>query len=133
MRDGFTLHPKDEEFLRAVKVVIEEPLPDHLAAVMAVGGFIPPAALMEHSAALNLYLEIMTAAMRQMVAHDPEAAPAITKWRIEWRYSWRMVAQAFNDTFGSPWSPPWNQLGGIAACRAAAEKVGADMMEPPWN
>ncbi|MCJ7527472.1 MAG: hypothetical protein MUO37_05080 [Methyloceanibacter sp.] len=133
LRDGFTLHPKDEEVLRAANVIAEAPLPKDMAAILKVGGFMTPPGLEEHSAALTLYLEIMTAAMQQMVTHDSRIAPAITKWRIEWRYSWRMVAQALNDTFGSPWSPPWNQLGGIAACRAAAEKAGADMMEPPWN
>jgi hypothetical protein len=71
--------------------------------------------------------------MRQIVAHNPEAAPAITRWRIELRYSWRLVAQAVSYNIGAPWTPPWNQIGGIAACMAAAEKAQSDAMEPPWN
>lgn len=133
LRDGFTLHPKDREVLAAAKTIAEAPLPQDMAAILKVGGFMTPPGLEEHSVALTLYLEIMTSAMRQMVAHDPDAAPAITTWRIEKRYSWRMVAQAVHDAIGAPWSPPWNQLGGIAACRAAAEKAGANPMEPPWN
>jgi len=133
MRDGFTLHPKDKEVLAVTKAAAEAPLPEHLRAVLKMGAFLPPPGLEEHAAALTLYLEIMTSAMRQIVAHDPNAATAIKHWRIDMRYSWRMVAQALSNTMGAPWSPPWNQIGGIAACRAAAEKADSNPMEPPWN
>jgi hypothetical protein len=133
LRDGFVLHPKDREALAAGKVIAAEPLPEHLAAAREVGAFITPPGLEEHSAALNLYFEIMHGMMALVVRTEPAVAAWVADLRLQKRYSWRMVAQAMHDTHGAPWQPEWNELGGMALCRAVAEKQEQDFMEPPWN
>jgi len=133
LKDGFVLHPKDEESLALIKEAAASPLPQDMQKVMKQGGFITPASLEEHGSALNLYFEIMHGLMWQLIHIDPEMAGWAKDLRVGKRYSWRMVAQAFTDKSGAPWDPAWNQIGGMALCRAAAEKLEEKWDEPPWN
>lgn len=133
LKDGFTLHPKDEEALLAIKSAAQSPLPDDMAAARAVGAFLTPPGLEEHAAALNLYFQIMSGIMRKVATEAPEVLQWVRELRLQKRYSWRMIAQAVSDRHGAPWMPPWNQVGGMAVCKAAAEATGDDFMEPPWN
>lgn len=75
------------------------------------------------------------------------AAPAFVDWggshwirelRERERLTWRSIARLCTDAwaFGvnaHPWTPLNNQLGGMAICQVAAERLGEDFRQPPWN
>ncbi len=60
-------------------------------------------------------------------------AELIRLWRADEGYSWRSVAAAAHREFGGDWQPDSNQLWGQELCRAAANILGEDPEEAPWN
>ena len=51
--------------------------------------------------------------------------------RCELRYTYRAIATASADIADGDWQG--NQLAGMAMCERAAEKLGEDSNEEPWN
>ncbi|MET7437042.1 MULTISPECIES: hypothetical protein [unclassified Streptomyces] len=60
-----------------------------------------------------------------------EMAVQIRGWRVDDDYSWRAVAQAASELWGS--GHGGNQLHGRHLCAAAAEVLGEDPHQEPWN
>ncbi|MFG3101635.1 hypothetical protein ACGFZL_14100 [Streptomyces sp. NPDC048182] len=60
-----------------------------------------------------------------------EMACRIRRWRRDEDHSWRAVAQAASAAWGPAWGS--NQLHGRALCTAAAQLLGEDPDEEPWN
>lgn len=135
LRDGFVLHPKDEEILAATKALGERPLDAEMQAVVEQGGFMPAPAIQETAIANTFYYEVMITFLMGIVQMEPDLVKIVTEWRVEARYSWRMIAQRVSDRMGGhvPWTPPWNQMAGMAACTVAAAAAQADPNEAPWN
>jgi len=53
--------------------------------------------------------------------------------RVEKRCSWRAVAEVCHNLGWGKWSPPSNQILGMALCWRAAQLLGEDCGEEPWN
>jgi hypothetical protein len=64
-----------------------------------------------------------------------ERAVEIRRLRVDEGYSWRAVAAATHEAWGSDatWTPFSNQLAGMALCKIAAERLGENAGEAPWN
>ena len=61
----------------------------------------------------------------------PERAAQVRKWRVEDGGTWRWVAGQASAAWGTDWGT--NQLAGMCLCRAAADMLGEDANEAPWN
>ena len=68
---------------------------------------------------------------RQYIEVNREAAEVIRQLRVEKEYSWRAVARFCSKVWRAPWGG--NQLAGMVICKKAAEMLGEDYMEIPWN
>ena len=68
---------------------------------------------------------------REHIGLDREAAKMIRQLRFEEDYSWRAIARFCSDMWRGPWGS--NQLAGIVICKKAAELLGENFMEAPWN
>ena len=53
--------------------------------------------------------------------------------RVEKKCSWRAVAEVCHNLGWGKWSPPSNQIMGMALCERAAQLLGEDYGEEPWN
>lgn len=63
-----------------------------------------------------------------------ERALQVREWRCGGEGgTWRWVAEQAHAAWGGDWSPPSNQLAGQALCLAAADLLGEDGNEEPWN
>jgi hypothetical protein len=67
-------------------------------------------------------------------------ARQIRMWRVDGHCTWRTVARRayaasrlFGITRGAWWSPPSNELAGMSLCKRAAELLGENYREDPWN
>lgn len=64
---------------------------------------------------------------------------ALTKEQVEFikdlrcdkNYTWRAVASACHREFDGDWNS--NQIAGMDLCKLAANILGENYMEPPWN
>ena len=65
----------------------------------------------------------------------PERARRIRELRVDIGCTWRAVAaHSFEDwADDANWSPESNQLAGMALCKSAAEMLGENGEEEPWN
>jgi hypothetical protein len=63
-----------------------------------------------------------------------EQAKQVRVWRVESGGSWRWVASKAYYVWDEPeWLVEGNQLYGIALCEVAAELLGEDAYQEPWN
>jgi hypothetical protein len=60
-----------------------------------------------------------------------EMAAQIRTWRVDEDRSWRAVAEAASDQWGSGCGS--NQLYGEDLCTVAAQVLGEDARQTPWN
>jgi outer membrane protein assembly factor BamD (BamD/ComL family) len=60
-----------------------------------------------------------------------EMAVQIRTWRVDEDFSWRAVAQAASELWGSAYGS--NQLYGEDLCAAAAQVLGENPFQEPWN
>ena len=62
-------------------------------------------------------------------------ATQIRHWRIEGHMTWRSVARAtyLEGWFSREWEPPSNQLMGMTLVQKAAQLLGENFREAPWN
>ncbi len=51
--------------------------------------------------------------------------------RVQKGYSWRAIARHCSRAWKAPWGG--NQLAGIVICDKAANALGEDFLQPPWN
>lgn len=64
---------------------------------------------------------------------DTEKARFVRIMRCEKRCSWRAVAASCAEEWDADWFPPNNQIVGMALCERAAEVLGEDPGQLPWN
>jgi hypothetical protein len=77
-------------------------------------------------------LEILRAEFRRHLTI--ERAQQVRAWRCDQDFSWRSVAAAADDAWGLPdWLEGGNQIHGAVLCEVAAELLGEDPGEEPWN
>ncbi|MBA7553571.1 hypothetical protein ES705_46164 [subsurface metagenome] len=62
-----------------------------------------------------------------------EQAKVVRRLRVDKGYSWRAVAEACYELGWGKWSPPSNQIMGMALCERAAQLLGENYEEIPWN
>lgn len=62
-----------------------------------------------------------------------ERAKEVRELRCKKKHSWRAVALECHQQWEGSWGPPSNQIMGIELCAAAAEMLGEDRNELPWN
>jgi len=67
------------------------------------------------------------------VLTDKDRALTVRRWRTTGGCTWRAVAERAHARWDGAWSPPSNQLAGAALCTVAAEMLGEDPSEEPWN
>lgn len=60
-------------------------------------------------------------------------ARTVRELRCDLRYSWRALAAECHRRWDGAWDPPSNQLMGMALCERAAQILGEDAHELPWN
>ncbi|MEU6070134.1 MULTISPECIES: hypothetical protein [Streptomyces] len=60
-----------------------------------------------------------------------EMAVQIRTWRVDEDFSWRAVAQAASELWGSEYGS--NQIYGEDLCAAAAQVLGENPYQKPWN
>jgi hypothetical protein len=65
------------------------------------------------------------------VEMDRELARLVRVWRVDEEQSWREIAVRVTDYLNLPRSD--NQLAGRALCSRAAQLLGEDPSEEPWN
>lgn len=70
-------------------------------------------------------------AFREHIEVTRETANLVRKLRVERDFSWRATARSCSKLWGAPWGG--NQLAGMVICQKAAESLGEDFMQPPWN
>lgn len=71
----------------------------------------------------------------------PDIAGQIRAWRVDEHYSWRSIARAAYMLVRKEkawrifqqWEPPSNQMIGISLCSRAAELLGENYRQLPWN
>ncbi|MFX1537495.1 MAG: hypothetical protein ACFFDI_25080 [Promethearchaeota archaeon] len=68
---------------------------------------------------------------RQKIEVNQQGACLIRYLRVKESFSWRSIARYISDILEAPWGS--NQLAGMVLCEKAAELLGEDFMEPPWN
>ena len=62
-----------------------------------------------------------------------EQARRIKHWRVDEGFTWRAIAATAYCEFDGDWHPDSNQLWGMELCTAAAELLGENPNEDPWN
>jgi len=69
--------------------------------------------------------------LKHIIIGDTTSALLVRQLRVQEEYSWRAVARAVGIAFGGDWGS--NQLAGVVICKKAAELLGENFLEPPWN
>lgn len=64
---------------------------------------------------------------------EPWQARIVRVLRVEENCSWRAIAEVCHKLGWGKWSPPSNQIMGMALAERAAQLLGENYMEPPWN
>lgn len=62
---------------------------------------------------------------------DVTAALVVRHLRVEEQYSWRAIARHYSEILNAPWGS--NQFAGLVICEQAAQLLGEDFMEAPWD
>ena len=68
---------------------------------------------------------------RQKLEVNEIGAKLIRYLRVDKEYSWRAIARHCSRYLKAPFEG--NQLAGMVICEKAAELLGENFMEPPWN
>lgn len=67
----------------------------------------------------------------QHIAVNREGARLIRQLRVEKDCSWRAVARFCSLLWCAPWGG--NQIAGMVICEKAAQLLGENFLQPPWN
>ncbi|MDP2730592.1 MAG: hypothetical protein Q8O55_08910 [Dehalococcoidales bacterium] len=73
-----------------------------------------------------------TSALFRVHIHLTKAeAIQVRQLRVELDYSWRAIARFYSVLWGGLWGS--NQITGMVICEKAANLLGEDFMQEPWN
>lgn len=139
------LDPDDSAAMpqRAIAVYPDDSLPlarisDTSNAGAPPRGFyaLSPAAIERLRASGRRTFEDFERAAAALLARRTVLVERVWRLRVAERRTWRGVARAL--TLEEPVVRSWsdlaaNQLVGLALCKGAAQRLGQDFMEPPWN
>lgn len=68
---------------------------------------------------------------RRHILIDRNVAASIREKRVDQDYSWRAVARYWSKQVRGDWGG--NQMAGMVICEKAAQWLGEDFIQPPWN
>jgi len=118
LREGGTLSPTDKEIVESIKKG------EKLITIESVEQ------LKEMAKAAAERFEEFKELCKPMTF---KRAKIVRMLRVERGCSWRHIAETCYRFGWGKWSPPSNQIMGMALCERAAQLLGENYEEAPWN